>query len=495
MDFFKLKEADVSLVVACEHCGERKQKTTDRCKSCKMSPAIKLDEMGKAPAADCFAGQLSTSVSDQPETAGLRAAPLKARVIAALLDHVGIFALSFILFLVSMVPPAHYLMTARPLFAPFGAIPSLVLIGLLVPIAMLLPIIYFAWFESSSRQATPGKQLMGLRVIGLKSREIGIGRALSKSILQYIILYALSLVAALPIALLCWLLNRDEFNYLYYVIDGALALLVMCVPFFNSGKQSALDWIVGRMVVKAADVREQSSAKKTGSEWKYVRLGLAAATMIVMISGLIVALPYNLIFLSRSWESMPIAERGFSLDPFGETREARQFIRQAKAKNPDLFVTYSFSAGLAKVFAQPELAEDLNYRSSAVMRPDDTRLDRAQYMKKKNQLERAVALYKEEMAAPIIEPNQDYRWLRSLDAARGLLALDRFAEANAGLTVLIDRYRANYRAKDSQFRAAGQLHLVIYDLYLLRAQSWKGLNKPALAAADEQRAREWTSNQ
>lgn len=52
---------------------------------------------------------------------------------------------------------------------------------------LVLPVIlYFALFESSSRQATWGKQKLGLRVTGTHGERLSLGRSLVRSIIKFV---------------------------------------------------------------------------------------------------------------------------------------------------------------------------------------------------------------------------------------------------------------------------------------------------------------------
>jgi len=48
----------------------------------------------------------------------------------------------------------------------------------------LLPFVYFALFEASRWQASPGKRAFGLRVVGLDGRPIGLGRSFARQFLK-----------------------------------------------------------------------------------------------------------------------------------------------------------------------------------------------------------------------------------------------------------------------------------------------------------------------
>lgn len=68
------------------------------------------------------------------------------------------------------------------------------LIGNLIGIAMglIFPWLYYAFFEASGWQATPGKKILGLRVTDLSGAPIGFGRASGRfwgKMVSYMILY------------------------------------------------------------------------------------------------------------------------------------------------------------------------------------------------------------------------------------------------------------------------------------------------------------------
>jgi hypothetical protein len=51
-------------------------------------------------------------------------------------------------------------------------------------LVVLLPFAYFAYFESSRWQATPGKRAFGVRVVDLSGRRLGTGRAVARQFLK-----------------------------------------------------------------------------------------------------------------------------------------------------------------------------------------------------------------------------------------------------------------------------------------------------------------------
>jgi uncharacterized RDD family membrane protein YckC len=51
-------------------------------------------------------------------------------------------------------------------------------------LVVLMPFVYFALFESSRWQASPGKRAFGVRIVDLEGRRIGLGRALMRQFLK-----------------------------------------------------------------------------------------------------------------------------------------------------------------------------------------------------------------------------------------------------------------------------------------------------------------------
>jgi len=70
-----------------------------------------------------------------------------------------------------------------------------------LPVFALLSLAWFSGFEASSRQATPGKRLLGLRVVDGQGRRIGLARAMRRHLagaLSWLTLNIGHLLAAVP---------------------------------------------------------------------------------------------------------------------------------------------------------------------------------------------------------------------------------------------------------------------------------------------------------
>jgi uncharacterized RDD family membrane protein YckC len=270
--FFKQKKENASIVVTCGHCGERLVVVDERCKNCKQKIENDKTAPGTALAKASSALEATASKStSQPAArqlsesqtgpaAGLKTAPVRRRVVAAAIDHSGVLVAAFVIEILSLLPIMHYFTCARSLLV----LPGLPAIGLVyIPLlacfaACAFPIIYFAWFESGKRQATPGKRAMGLKVVGLRSRDISFGRALAKSIIQYVVLYILSVMVALVAVLAVFSLPvLKGMSFMFHIFDAILAVFILCVPFFRGGRQSIVDCVLGRMVVEDSEISEE----------------------------------------------------------------------------------------------------------------------------------------------------------------------------------------------------------------------------------------------
>ncbi len=91
-------------------------------------------------------------------------------------------------------------------------------LGLLVLAAVIGSWLYFAYFESSENQATPGKMVFGLKVTDLNGNRISFGKATGR--------YWAKMISAIPFG------------------------LGFIMPFFTQKKQALHDILVGTLVFK-----------------------------------------------------------------------------------------------------------------------------------------------------------------------------------------------------------------------------------------------------
>ena len=145
------------------------------------------------------------------------------RFIAYLLDSI---ILAIPLFIVSIIFAVLINGIAMSLFfgdSSMGSNPALdimfVIVGLIPSVLIfILCLLYFAVFESSSWQATPGKKIIGIKVVDIQGERIALGKALLRN------------VGRIASSILC----------IGYIIIG-----------FTQKKQGLHDMIAGTLVVNA----------------------------------------------------------------------------------------------------------------------------------------------------------------------------------------------------------------------------------------------------
>jgi uncharacterized RDD family membrane protein YckC len=122
-------------------------------------------------------------------------ASLGWRFVAFMIDYVILFALLQVLFNIVLGLTGHAPST------PFDGEPPARVFGVNVPAAVMLLVWtgYFALMESSRWQATLGKRLFRIRVVGVAGERISFGRAVGRALLKLLglgVLY-LGLIPAL----------------------------------------------------------------------------------------------------------------------------------------------------------------------------------------------------------------------------------------------------------------------------------------------------------
>ena len=109
-------------------------------------------------------------------------ANLRLRIAAFLLDYLIIAAYIVVLIVVSVLLGFGPLrQTFQVLFANPDSSEISAFLLLVLPV-----ILYFVLFESSSRQATPGKSKLGLRVTGTHGERLSLGRSLVRSLIKFL---------------------------------------------------------------------------------------------------------------------------------------------------------------------------------------------------------------------------------------------------------------------------------------------------------------------
>jgi uncharacterized RDD family membrane protein YckC len=109
-------------------------------------------------------------------------ANLRLRVAAFLLDYLVIVAYIIVLIVVSVLLGFGPLrQTFQGLFANPNSSEISAFLLLVLPV-----ILYFALFESSSWQATPGKRKLGLRVTDTHGERLSVARSLVRSLIKFL---------------------------------------------------------------------------------------------------------------------------------------------------------------------------------------------------------------------------------------------------------------------------------------------------------------------
>ncbi len=139
------------------------------------------------------------------------------------------------------------------------------------------PCLYFAFFESSKQQATPGKRLLGLRVVSKDGGKFPFWNCVKKWTLQWLI-FGIVMVAAVIVGFVKfheWPLTCLSAAALYYLLGFGIVV-------FNNRRQTLFDKLSGRFVVRALPAHvlpQQSSAISkiwcTPSErWMLIAIGI-----------------------------------------------------------------------------------------------------------------------------------------------------------------------------------------------------------------------------
>jgi len=159
------------------------------------------------------------------------------RILAYLVDYVLLFSvlvpLQGILYLVGRGFPYRLLRTGAQ-------------IELWVFLSISLPVwLYFALAESSSRQATLGKRLLGLRVTNLHGDRIGFGRAILRTIIKLIPWELTHLSLMLPIPM--WWDPQPRLRAGIVVVYAVIGIYLLAM-FLNERRQSIHDLIAQTIV-------------------------------------------------------------------------------------------------------------------------------------------------------------------------------------------------------------------------------------------------------
>lgn len=301
-------------------------------------------------------------------------APVQKRFIAALLDHVAAWTIAFLLALLLFQTGTHYVMAGHSFVADENFRDSSIL-WLAIPYViavMSFPILYFAFFESSKFQATPGKRLMGIEVAGAKKWKIGFGRSLIKAIIQTVVMYLCSLIAFFLLAFLSAQLNYyGSLRWIVYLCEGLALAFLFCIPVFKS-KQAIIDKICGRLVINASPAAQKKDGK--GSTFGAITFGIS---LLALIAGLFILIPDNFIFYKQSKEAMSIAENGFVLKAQGKEEEGTKLLEQANNQT-HLAVPYLYLSSWYPLFGLNDQGLACKEKSLYFLSLDQKKIDAKQ---------------------------------------------------------------------------------------------------------------------
>jgi uncharacterized RDD family membrane protein YckC len=118
-----------------------------------------------------------------------------------------------------------------------------------VLLSVSLPVwLYFAVGESSTRQATPAKRLLGLRVVSLGGEHVGFGQALRRTLVKLLPWELTHVTLLLPTPI--WSSPTPELRPGLWLVYGLLAAYVLCAA-LTPRRQAPHDLIAGTLVVPA----------------------------------------------------------------------------------------------------------------------------------------------------------------------------------------------------------------------------------------------------
>jgi uncharacterized RDD family membrane protein YckC len=159
-------------ILTCEKCGAEIQEGASFCAQCGVSVTVAQIGPVYVPQ-NAQPPEIIPAIPQATATVVRFAfAGFWLRAIAFAIDTM---ILSFVFGLIGAAYPSELMIFPDPTFQSVLAIPRLTLAGFLL--LFLIMWIYYAFFEASSWQATPGKRILRLYVADLAGRRITLGRA------------------------------------------------------------------------------------------------------------------------------------------------------------------------------------------------------------------------------------------------------------------------------------------------------------------------------
>lgn len=131
---------------------------------------------------------------------------------------------------------------------------------LLAFVTLILPVVlYFSLQESSSRQATLGKQKAGLKVIGTNGERLSLGRALLRSGLKF-----LPWQIAHTTVIQIWSGNNPAILFAVSILAQVLVIIYLLSLWVGRQHRTPYDWLAGSAVVRVDRAAEKQAAAVQG---------------------------------------------------------------------------------------------------------------------------------------------------------------------------------------------------------------------------------------
>lgn len=529
---FKKKEESKTIRIVCESCGKTIEQGLAFCPDCKQSSSLSSSEPGKVKKVNSQA-----ALSNPAESAGTsqnsiehnsgnahaqdyfpELAKFHHRTLAALIDHAVVAILCIVLSTVLMTLLLDYVMSPAAFAERINTMPAIFNIpfsiitiffsGIAFLTLLVLPLFYFAYFESSGWQATPGKRICGLKVIGLNSPRVNFGQSIFKSAIQLLILSAVGFTAAISVTLLELIMPLGILaSGAAMAVEAIVLAAIFCFPVLRSKTQTVLDRCTGRLLVNEERFNEEEwkyriaasplGAKKIKApdKWNFLRDFALGAFLLMLVPGCLLAASYDYAFAKSAASAIPLIEKAEELDPDLQSPDSSAYIKRARKLCPDIQVAYVFLGGISKCLGKKE-DSTLCERKVKLTGPEELSdfLSRGDLFVREKKYDKAVSNYekalstipagKRTLSGSGLTRSDIYYILEiKTNIASTQLKQGKDADANRILTELIDGYPED---------AIGHKKS---ELYSLRAQTWQTMGKLELATQDSNHAKELESAQ
>jgi tetratricopeptide (TPR) repeat protein len=229
--------------------------------------------------------------------------------------------------------------------------------------------------------------------------------------------------------------------------------------------------------------------------WKQAILywSTAGVLIVALVSSMFIFLPYDYLLLQKWIKAVPIAEKGFKLDPTGKSQQSRRFFDQATKEFPEVWMPYFMGWRLARVFGLQDQAIELATKDGNLRSDDPTHglllladlyADFGKRDKALSLCHQAILVLSDLDTTKLKDYKQKFSRLES--AADLLLRLGNHREANELLTKLITiKLKSNdlQEQKASDLTQLFNLQTLEY-LYKQRAESYRYLHQTDLEQKD-----------